>query len=112
MARRLGLEETPELQKAIPNAHVPPGTKFLHGFDEDTFIDKDPGDVLTFSAQLATGEPLPTWVRFEPASRRFHGRAPESAQGSIEIEVIATDFEGLSASGTFFVYHASVKTKV
>jgi hypothetical protein len=23
----------------------------------------------------------------------------------MEIEVVATDFEGLSASGTFFVYH-------
>ena len=64
--------------------------------------------VLTLSAQLATGQPLPSWVQFEPASRRFSGRVPPSASGHLEIEVIATDFEGLSASGTFFLYHASM----
>jgi AAA family ATP:ADP antiporter len=105
------LNVAPELKKSIPDAHVPPGAKLLHGFEEDTFVDTDPGDVLTFSAQLATGEPLPPWVRFEPAHRRFHGQAPDSASGSLEIEVVATDFEGLSASGTFFVYHASMETK-
>jgi len=94
----------PELKKQIPDAHAAPGGDFVHEFDEDTFIDADPGDVITFSAQLATGEPLPSWVRFEPDARRFHGRVPKSATGHMEIEVIATDFEGLSASGTFFVY--------
>jgi len=96
----------PELRKPIPDVHVAPGGDLLHEFDEDTFVDTDPGDVMTFSAQLATGEPLPAWVRFEPDSRRFRGRVPQSATGHIEIEVIATDFEGLSASGTFFVHHS------
>ncbi len=98
----------PELKKPIPDAHAAPGGDLLHEFEDDTFIDADPGDVLTLSAQLATGQPLPNWVRFEPESRRFVGRVPPDASGHLEIEVIATDFEGLTASGTFFLYHASM----
>lgn len=98
----------PELNKPIPDAHVTPGGDLVHQFEDDTFIDADPGDVLTLSAQLATGQPLPNWVRFEPDSRRFVGRVPPDVSGHLEIEVIATDFEGLSASGTFFLYHASM----
>jgi len=101
----------PELNKPIPDAHVTPGGDLTHEFDDDTFIDADPGDVLTLSAQLATGQPLPSWVQFEPGSRRFSGRVPPNASGHLEIEVIATDFEGLSASGTFFLYHATLDTK-
>jgi AAA family ATP:ADP antiporter len=99
----------PELRKPIPDVYAAPGGDLLHEFDEDTFVDTDPGDVMTFSAQLATGEPLPSWVRFEPDSRRFRGRVPKSAAGHLEIEVVATDFEGLSASGTFFVSHTRVE---
>ncbi len=99
----------PQLTKPIPDVHVSPGGDLLHEFDEDTFVDTDPGDVMTFSAQLATGEPLPTWVQFDPGARRFRGRAPQSAAGHLEIEVVATDFEGLSASGTFFLYHAKTE---
>ena len=99
------LNVAPELRKPIPDAYVPPGGDLLHEFDDDTFVDTDPGDIMTFSAQLATGAPLPSWVHFDPNHRRFRGQAPGNASGHMEIEVVATDFEGLSASGTFFVYH-------
>jgi hypothetical protein len=104
------LNVAPELRKPIPDAHVMPGGDLLHEFDEDTFVDTDPGDVMTFTAQLATGSPLPSWVHFEPDRRRFRGRVPREASGHVEIEVVATDFEGLSASGTFFVYYGKVES--
>jgi len=96
----------PELRKPIPDVRAAPGTELAYEFDEDTFIDTDPGDVLTLSAHLATGDPLPSWVRFNADERRFHGRVPKSAAGKLEIEVVATDFEGLTARTTFFVHHA------
>jgi AAA family ATP:ADP antiporter len=95
----------PQLRKPIPDVYGAPGGELQHEFDVDTFIDTDPGDVLTLSANLATGEPLPSWVRFDPDSRRFHGRVPKTASGKLEIEVIATDFDGLTARTSFFVYH-------
>ena len=95
----------PELNKPMPDLQLQPGQVIAHALGEDTFIDKDPGDVLSYTAQLATGAPLPPWLGFEPNGLRFHGKPPKDASGHLEIEVIATDFEGLSASGTFFVYH-------
>ncbi len=61
----------PELAKTNTDAWARPGDVLHHAFDEETFIDKDPGDVLSFSAQLATGEPLPPWVTFDAHSRTF-----------------------------------------
>ena len=70
-------------------------------------MDRDPGDLLTYSAQLASGTPLPSWMVFEAATLTFRGRVPADAGGFLEIEVVATDIESLSASGSFFVYHTA-----
>jgi AAA family ATP:ADP antiporter len=97
----------PELTRPIPDAFAPPGADVVHQLDEDLFIDKDPGDILSYSAQLATGGALPSWVVFEAGTRTFRGRAPAGAEGHLEIEVIATDTENLSATGSFFLFHTS-----
>ena len=100
------LNVAPELNRAIPDVNAEPGGRLAHGFDQDTFIDKDPGDVLTFSARIASGAALPEWINFNPHSRTFRGHVPANATGYLEIEVVATDFEGLSVSETFMIYHA------
>jgi len=103
------LNVAPELNRAIPDINAEPGGRLAHGFDHDTFVDKDPGDVLTFSARIASGAALPEWISFNPHSRTFRGHVPANATGYLEIEVIATDFEGLSASETFMIYHAATQ---
>ena len=97
----------PELARQIPDLTAPPGAEVRHRLDDDQFIDKDPGDLLTYSAQLASGAPLPSWMIFEAATRTFRGRVPDDASGFMEIEVVAKDIEGLSAAGSFFLYHAA-----
>ncbi|MFO1359056.1 putative Ig domain-containing protein [Plasticicumulans sp.] len=42
-------------------------------FASGTFADVDAGDVLTYSATLANGDPLPTWLTFNAATRTFSG---------------------------------------
>jgi AAA family ATP:ADP antiporter len=91
----------PQLTKPIPDLYAAAGASISHGFDHDTFVDTDPGDIMTFSATLSDGKALPGWLSFDPSRRLFRGTAPGSADGDIEIEVTATDVEGLSASGTF-----------
>jgi len=97
----------PELTRQIPDLTAPPGAEVRHRLDDDQFIDKDPGDLLTYSAQLASGAPLPSWMIFEAATLTFRGRVPDDASGFMEIEVVAKDIEGLSAAGSFFLYHAA-----
>ena len=91
----------PELNQPIPDVHVLPGEQLLHTLARDTFIDTDPGDVMTMTAQLASGAPLPAWLTFDGHDLVFRGRVPKSEAGALEVEVVATDFEGLSASDSF-----------
>jgi Ca2+-binding RTX toxin-like protein len=69
----------------------------------DTFADADVqyGDVLTYSATLSDGSPLPSWLEFNPATRAFSGVAANGNVGSISVRVTATDTGGLSAAVVF-----------
>lgn len=98
----------PELNRPIPNVFVPAGKEFLHTLAEDTFLDADPGDMLTLSARLADGKPLPGWLSFNPLARTFMGQVPTDVDTETVVEVVATDFAGLSVSDTFVVYHVEL----
>ena len=91
----------PELNHPIPDVHALPGEQLLHTLARDTFVDNDPGDVMTMTAQLASGAPLPAWLTFDGHDLVFKGQVPKSESGALEVEVVATDFEGLSASDSF-----------
>jgi AAA family ATP:ADP antiporter len=93
----------PQLTKPIPDLHVQAGDSISHAFDHDTFIATDPGDIMTFSASLVGGRALPDWMTFDSSRRLFRGKVPGDFTDDIEIEVTATDVEGLSASGVFRV---------
>ncbi len=63
----------------------------------------DPGhEKLTYTATLANGSKLPSWLTFNGATDSFTGNVPRNAS-SLSIKVTATDTSGLSASETFNV---------
>jgi|GEM_PF-1444474 len=64
------------------------------------FSDADTGDVLTYTATLANGAALPTWLSFDPATRMFSGTPSAADVGSLSIRVSASD-GSLSASDVF-----------
>jgi hypothetical protein len=66
-----------------------------------TFTDPQ-SETLTYSAKLASGAALPSWLTFNPATDTFTGTAPIGASG-LSIKVTATDTSNLSASETFTV---------
>ncbi len=66
-----------------------------------TFAEVDVGDVLAYSATLATGDPLPSWLAFDAQTRTFTGTPPDTAAGLISLRVTATDTAGASASDDF-----------
>jgi hypothetical protein len=57
--------------------------------------------VLTYSAKLANGTALPTWLTFNPTTRTFAGTPAAANIGSLNITVTATDKAGLTATNSF-----------
>ncbi|OYU01548.1 MAG: hypothetical protein CFE36_09685 [Sphingomonadaceae bacterium PASS1] len=66
-----------------------------------SFADVDPGDVLTLSATLANGSPLPTWLTFNAATGTFSGTPLRGDVGAVSVRVTAADAGGLSVSDDF-----------
>ncbi len=88
----------PNLKLPIQPASVLPGSVFSLSLPEDTFVDNDPGDLLTYRAELHNGEQLPKWMKFDATSLTLSGTVPVIAGTKIEIRVTATDDEGLEVS--------------
>ncbi len=111
--RRLARENltnaAPSLTRPIPQADWRPGERFEHVLPPDLFADTDPGDVLTLSARLADGRPLPSWLEFDAHHGRFHAHAVEFVDEQLHITVIATDHDGLAASGTLVLRRVMVQ---
>ncbi len=66
----------------------------------DLFTDPD-GEEITYSARLADGGPLPAWLTFDAATRRFGGVAVGASFGSWEVEIIGDDGQDDPISTTF-----------
>ena len=67
----------------------------------NTFADQDAGDVLTYSASLANGGALPTWLSFNNTTRIFSGTPDDAQVGTLDLRMTATDQENLSVSDIF-----------
>lgn len=88
----------PQVTATIPHLHMPAGLLSKFSISECTFVDPDIGDALKFEASLESGDPLPKWIKFDRMSRTFSFRPPVDYFTEISILVVASDFEGLTAS--------------
>jgi hypothetical protein len=91
----------PVLAKALPDVYGGYGKAFSLQVPSGTFADTDAGDVLHYSASLASGAALPSWLKFDAATRTFSG-TPDLA-GTATVRVTATDNGGLAVSNDFHV---------
>ena len=82
---------------------MPVGIISKFSVSECTFVDPDIGDALKFNAKQTSGEPLPKWIQFDRITRTFTFKPPENHEQALDIEVSATDFEGLSATNLLHV---------
>jgi hypothetical protein len=64
---------------------------FVFEVDEATFVHENSGEPLQYSATLADGGPLPSWISFDTASLTFTGQAPVGVQGQLDVIVKAID---------------------
>ena len=69
----------------------------------DVFSGSDSAKNLRFEAGSVSGGPLPPWIAFDPILLRFSGTPPESAVGTLDLRVIATDKAGRQATAEVHV---------
>jgi Ca2+-binding RTX toxin-like protein len=93
------INDAPVLENPIIDQEIIIGEEFSFTILENTFTDVD-GDVLTYSAVLADGNPLPDWLSFDAAMRTFTGTPAGVSVDMITVKLIASDGE-YSAEDTF-----------
>ncbi|BAU44230.1 Ig-like domain-containing protein [Leptolyngbya sp. O-77] len=97
----LNVNDAPVLQKPISDQAATTGRGFSLVLAADTFADVDAGDVLTYTARLSDGSPLPAWLTFDPVTRTFSGTPAGENAGSYRVVVRATDSSGISIADEF-----------
>ena len=91
----------PVLSAAIPNQISTQDAAFAFQIPAGTFADPDIYDKLTYSAKMADGSALPSWLTFYPTTGLFKGTPTNLNVGNFNVVVTATDMVGQSATGTF-----------
>lgn len=77
------------------------GSGFTFTLPAGSFVDNDSGDSLTYSALLADGSSLPSWLVFNPQMQTFSGTPENGDVGTLTIRVTATDKNSVQTSGDF-----------
>ena len=97
----LNPNQNPTVANPIPDQSAAQDILFTFQFAANTFADLDEDDVLTYTAQLAGGGNLPSWLSFTTSTRTFTGTPGNNDVGAIHIEVMANDGKGGTVSDTF-----------
>jgi Ca2+-binding RTX toxin-like protein len=91
----------PVLNSALVDQTILEDAAFIWNLPINTFSDVDAGDVLTYSAKLADGSVLPSWLTFNAVSQTLSGTPANGQVGVIDIKIIAADKLGDTAEDTF-----------
>jgi Ca2+-binding RTX toxin-like protein len=102
------VNDTPTVAVALQAQNANEDAVWSLTIPSGTFTDMDAGDVLSYSATLADGSALPTWLSFNATTRTFTGTPGNGEVGSWQITVMATDAAGSAASSPFTLSIANV----
>ncbi|CAD5377721.1 conserved hypothetical protein [Pseudomonas sp. OF001] len=95
--------DVPEVAVALADQQATEDAPFAFAVPLDAFRDVDAGDTLMLSATQTDGSALPTWLRFDAATRTFSGTPLNGDVGSISVRLTASDVVGALASQTFAI---------
>lgn len=98
--RLLSVNHSPILSTPLPTVLVNEDTALSYTISADTFIDSDVGDALTYSVSQLNGDVLPSWIKFDAATRTLSGTPDNAAVASYTFQVNASDLAGAKASTT------------
>nr|WP_279625836.1 putative Ig domain-containing protein [Labrenzia sp. OB1] len=94
-----GHNDAPEQSVGLETQSVPEDTAWTYTVPANTFVDVN-GDTLTYSAALADGSALPTWIAFDGGTRTFTATPPANHNGTTALRVSASDGQA-SGHATF-----------
>jgi len=98
------INEAPTAVGSVSDQAAVVGQAFSYTVPTSVFNDQDttaPNNTLTWSATLADGSALPSWLTFNASTHTFSGTAPST--GSVQVKVTVTDGGGLSATQSFTI---------
>ncbi len=95
------LNDAPTLNMPVPAQQATEDSAFLFVVPQDTFTDIDAGTSLIYSARLADGADLPTWLSFDSNTRTFSGTPGNDAVGTLAIRLTAADPDGAGRNVDF-----------
>ncbi len=93
------VNDAPEVMASLADQEATEGDLFSFTLPAVSFRDIDKDDVLTYSATLANGLALPSWLSFNAATGVLNG-TPSGAE-TLSVKITATDLEGKTASQVF-----------
>ena len=93
--------DAPTVSNAIANQSVNEDSGLSFTVASDAFNDVDSGDSLTYTATLADGSSLPSWLSFNASTRSFTGTPLNDNVGNISVKVTATDGSSTTVSDNF-----------
>jgi VCBS repeat-containing protein len=96
-----GRNDAPVVATALADQSITANAMWNWTLPANSLTDIDSADALTYSAMRANGTVLPSWLSFNAAAQSFSGLVPDSASGSMDIQVISSDRLGESASDVF-----------
>ena len=102
------VNDAPTVATIIADQSATEAEAFNFTFAGNTFDDID-GDTLTYSATLADGSALPSWLSFDAQTRTFSGTPDAADVGTISVKVAAND-GSLSVDDSFDINVAAVPT--
>ncbi len=100
--------DPPQLLQPLADQAATQDAAFSYTVPAGTFGDIDTGDTLVYSATLASGAALPSWLSFNASTRTFSGTPANADVGYIALCVTATDGSGASAKDDFVLRVANV----
>lgn len=84
--------DAPTIAQPLEDQSTVPFYRYSYTVPSDAFADED-GDSLSYSASLADGTPLPTWLKFDAPTRQFSGQPGPTDLGTLNVRVTAADPE-------------------
>ncbi|MDP2810621.1 MAG: putative Ig domain-containing protein, partial [Rhodocyclaceae bacterium] len=93
--------DAPLMITPIADQEIVENASFDHTVSAASFADEDVGDTLSFSASLANGDPLPSWLNFDVATTTFSGAPGIGNLVDLAVRVRATDAAGASSDAVF-----------
>ena len=94
------VNDTPMVLNPTTTQTVAGGLPWSYTLPQDLFRDIDAGDSLGYQVVRGDGSALPSWLSFDAATRTFSGNPGVGDLGTVNLQIIATDIAGASATNT------------